>query len=68
MLVMHKGVSLKHALERRSTPTQEVLSVHQLPVYLVLDKRHQNAGEDQPGSNLQNEHQRSSDSPAERRE
>jgi hypothetical protein len=33
--------------------------VHQLPVYLVLDKGHQNAREHEPGTNLQNKHQRS---------
>jgi len=32
MLVMHKSVSLKHALEVRSTSTEEVLSMHQLPM------------------------------------
>jgi hypothetical protein len=56
---MHKSVSLKYALEGRGTRTEEVLSVHQLPVYLVLDKGHQNAREHEPGTNLQNKHQRS---------
>jgi hypothetical protein len=66
MLVMRNGVSLKHALERRSAHTQVVLSVHQLPVYLVLDKRHQNAGEDEPGADVQDKHHRSSNYPAEK--
>ena len=63
MLVMQKSVSLKYALERRSTRTEEVLSVHELPVYLVLDKRRQNARENEPATNLQNKHQRSLDAP-----
>src|SRR5256884_9674906 len=57
MLVMHKSVSLKYALERRSMRTEEVPSVHQPPVYLVLDKGHQNARENEPASDLQNKHQ-----------
>jgi hypothetical protein len=52
MLVMHKSVSLKYALEGRSMGTEEVLSVHQLPVYLVLDKGHQNARENEPTTYL----------------
>ena len=63
MLVMHKGVSLKYPLEGRGMRTEEVLSVHQLPVYLVLDKGHQNARENGPATNLQDKHQRSLDSP-----
>src|SRR6266481_7637364 len=63
MLVMHKSVSLKYALEGRSMGTEEVLSVHQLPVYLVLDKGHQNARENKPDTNLQDKHQRPLDSP-----
>src|SRR5882724_12948096 len=59
--VMHKSVSLKYALEGRSMGTEEVRSVHQLPVYLVLDKGHQNARENEPATNLQNKHQRSLD-------
>src|SRR5437870_255725 len=51
MLVMHKSVTLKYALEGRSTRTEEVPSVHQLPVYLVLDKGHQNARENEPATN-----------------
>jgi hypothetical protein len=58
MLVMHKSVSLEYALEGRSTRTEEVLSVHQFPVYLVLDKGRQNAREDEPANHLQNKHQR----------
>jgi hypothetical protein len=54
-------VSLKYALEGRSMRTEEVPSVHQVPVYLVLDKRHQNARENEPATNLQNKHQRSLD-------
>src|SRR3989442_13836859 len=50
MLVMHKSVSLKYALEGRSTRTEEVPSVHQLPVYLGLDKGHQNARENEPAT------------------
>src|SRR5207245_8154940 len=61
MLVMHKSVSLKYALEGRSMRTEEVPSVHQPPVYLVLDKGHQNARENEPASDLQNKHQRSLD-------
>src|SRR6266446_8291471 len=68
VLVMHKSVSLKYALEGRSMGTEEVVSVHQLPVYLVLDKGHQNARENEPATNLQNKHQRSLDSPVEERE
>src|SRR5215510_15577260 len=41
MLVMHRSVSLKHALDGRNTHTKEVPSVHQLAVHLVLDKGHQ---------------------------
>src|SRR5712692_10582034 len=59
MLVMHKSVSLKYTLEGRSMRTEEVPSVHQPPVYLVLDKGHQNARENEPATNLQNKHQRS---------
>jgi len=62
MLVMHKSVSLKYALEGRSTRTEEVLSVHQLPVYLMLDKGRQNARENEPATDLQNKHRRSLDS------
>jgi hypothetical protein len=58
---MHKSVSLKYALERRSMRTEEVPSVHQLPVYLMLDKRHQNARDDEPAANPQNKHLRSLD-------
>src|SRR5260370_11394976 len=68
MLVMHKSVSLKYALEGRSMRTEEVLSMHQLPVYLVLDKGHQNARENAPATNLQNKHRRSLDSPVEDRQ
>src|SRR5439155_11771725 len=57
MLVMHKSVSLKYALEGRSTRTEKVPSVHQLAVHLVLDKGHQNARENEPATNLQNKHQ-----------
>jgi hypothetical protein len=64
---MHKSVSLKYALEGRSMGTEEVVSVHQLPVDLVLDKGHQNARENEPATNLQNKHQRSLDSPVEER-
>src|SRR2546425_11285111 len=35
MLVMHKSVTLKYALEGRGTRTEKVPSVHQLPVHLV---------------------------------
>jgi hypothetical protein len=59
MHVMQKSVSLKYALEGRTTRTEEVPSVHQVPVYLVLDKGNQNARENEPATNLQNEHQRS---------
>jgi hypothetical protein len=55
--VMHKSVSLKDAPEGRSPRTEEVLSVHQLPVYLVLDKGRQNARENEPAADLQNKHQ-----------
>src|SRR2546422_9337581 len=61
MLVMHKSVTLKCALEGRGTRTEKVPSVHQLAVYLVLDKGHQNARENEPATNLQNKHQRSLD-------
>src|SRR5947209_4424616 len=57
MLVMHKSVTLKYALEGRSTRTEEIPSVHQLAVHLVLDKGHQNARENEPATNLQNKHQ-----------
>src|SRR5437899_304471 len=57
MLVMHKSVTLKYALEGRGTRTEKVPSVHQLPVHLVLDKGHQNARENEPATNLQNKHQ-----------
>src|SRR6267378_4700330 len=40
MRVMHKSVSLKYALEGRSTRTEEIPSVHQLAVHLVLDEGH----------------------------
>src|SRR5207247_10817544 len=56
MLVMHESVSLEYALEGRSMRTQEVPSVHQLPVYLVLDKGHQNARENEPATDLQDKH------------
>src|SRR2546421_1540118 len=59
MLMMHKSVSLKDAPERRSTRTEEVPSVHEVPVYLVLDKRHQNAREHEPATKPQNKRQRS---------
>src|SRR5437667_5882569 len=58
MLVMHKSVSLKYALEGRSMRTEEVPSVHQPPVHLVLDKGHQNARENEPASDLQTKHNR----------
>jgi hypothetical protein len=61
MRVMHKSVSLKYALERRSMRTEEVTSVHQLPMYLMLDKRHQDARENEPAANPQDKHQRSLD-------
>jgi hypothetical protein len=57
VLVMPKSVSLKYALEGRSMRTEEVLSVHQLAVHLVLDKGHQNAREHEPATNLQEKHQ-----------
>src|SRR5215470_17376361 len=53
MLVMSNRVSLKHALEGRSTHTEEVASVHQLAVHLVLDKGHQHGRENNPATNLQ---------------
>src|SRR2546422_740385 len=53
MLVMHKSVTLKYALEGRGTRTEKVPSVHQLAVHLVLDKGHQNARENEPATNLQ---------------
>jgi len=56
--VMQKSVRLKYALEGRSMRTEEVLSVHQLPVDLVLDKGHQNTRENEPATDLQNKHQR----------
>jgi hypothetical protein len=37
--------------------------VHQLPVYLVLDKGRQNTRENEPATDLQNKHQRPLDSP-----
>lgn len=67
MLVVQKRVSLKYALEGRSMRTEEILSVHQPPVYLVLDEGHQNARENDPATNLQNKHRRSLDSPVEER-
>src|SRR2546425_5843046 len=57
MLVMHKSVSLKYALEGRGTRTEEVPSVHQLAVHLVLEKGHQNARKNEPATNQQNKHQ-----------
>src|SRR5262249_37048138 len=63
VLVMHKSVSLKYRLEGRSMRTENIRSVHQLPVYLVLDKGHQNARENEPATDRQNKHQRSLDSP-----
>jgi hypothetical protein len=60
---MQKSVSLKYALEGRSMRTEEVLSVHQLPVYLVLDKGRQNTRENEPPTDLQNKHPRPLDSP-----
>jgi hypothetical protein len=63
VLVMHKSVSLEDTLEGRRMGTEEVGSMHQLPVNLVLDKGHQNAREDEPATKLQNKHQRSFDSP-----
>src|SRR5918996_5501275 len=63
MPVMHKSVSLKYTLEGRSMRTEEVLSVHQLPVRLVLDKGRQNARENEPPTDLPNQHQRFLDSP-----
>jgi hypothetical protein len=68
MLVMHKGVSLEDAFERRSTHAQEVFSVHQLPMNLVLDKRHQNARENEPDTNLKDKHLRSLESAADSRQ
>src|SRR5580704_5726931 len=59
MRVMHKSVRLKYALEGRSMRTEEVLPVHQRPVYLVLDKGNQNARQHEPATNPQNKHQRS---------
>src|SRR6266481_8134701 len=50
MLVMHEGMSLKYAFEGRSMRAEEVRSVHELPVYLVLDKGHQNARENEPAT------------------
>src|SRR5438132_1152477 len=55
MLVMHKSVTLKYALEGRGTRTEKVPSVHQLAVHLVLDKGHQNARENEPAANLPKE-------------
>src|SRR5262252_43903 len=63
VLVVHKSVSLKYTLEGRSMHTEEIRSVHQLPVNLVLDKGHQNARENEPATDRQNKHQRSLDSP-----
>ena len=54
MPVMHNRVSLKDALEGRGTRTEEVPSVHQLAVHLVLEKGHQNARENHPATDLQN--------------
>src|SRR5262245_23573822 len=61
MLMMHKSVSLKYALVSCSVPTEEVPSVHQLAVDLVLDKRHQNARDKKPAKDLQNKHHLSSE-------
>src|SRR5262249_41302770 len=55
MLMMHKGVSLKYALESGSMPSEK-LFVHQPAVHLVLDERHQNARDNKPDDNLQNKH------------
>src|SRR5215510_14924944 len=57
MLVMHQSVSLKHALDGRHPPTQEVPSVHQPAVHLVLEKGHHDTGEDEPAAKLKNRHQ-----------
>jgi len=51
--VMHESVGLIYSLEARGTLTEEVPSVHQVPVHLMLDERRQNAGEDQPATNFQ---------------
>jgi hypothetical protein len=44
-------------------PTEEVPSVHQLAVNLVLDKRHQNTRDKKPPYDLQNDHHISEDKP-----
>src|SRR5215831_16984840 len=63
VLVMHQSVSFKYVLEGRSMRAEEVLSVHQLAVHLVLDKGHQNAREQEPAANLQDKHLAPLDSP-----
>jgi hypothetical protein len=57
MLVMQKCMGLKYSLEGRGMRTEEVPSVHQVPVHLMLNKRRQNAREDEPTTDLQNKHQ-----------
>src|SRR5262245_46005178 len=61
VLVMHKSVRLKYAFEGRGMRTEEVSSMHQLPVYLMLYKGRQDARENEPATNLQNKHQPSLD-------
>src|SRR5262245_22653867 len=56
MPMMHKSVSLEYALECCGTPTEEVRSVHQSAVHLLLDEGHQNARDNEPADNLQDEH------------
>jgi hypothetical protein len=50
-------MAFKYSLEGRCMRTEEVPPVHQVPVHLMLNKRRQNAREDEPATNLQNKHQ-----------
>ncbi len=56
VLMMDESVSLEYAVISGGMPTEEVPSVHQLAVDLVLDKRHQNTRDEKPAYDLQNNH------------
>src|SRR5262245_20711444 len=56
VLVVHEGVGLEHPLEGDRAPTERVRPVHEPPVYLVLDKRHQNARNKDPADRMQYGH------------
>src|SRR5262245_34559812 len=68
MAMMDQRVSLKYALVRCSMPTEEVPSVHQPAVHLLLDEGDQTARDNEPADKLQKEHHIADDTSRRRRE